>query len=98
MVEGITQVYSADYRLSQCIEAHCTAFVNKQLEGNLYESIVMCAASRMLESHIGKVCLLVCDIKDDAVRLKKNHRTQCLCSPCTCVIKLTSDSMHAANL
>lgn len=55
MVEGVTQIYSADYGVAQCIEAHATTFSTYKFDGNLYESTVLCLASRPLDLPNGKV-------------------------------------------
>lgn len=48
-------MYSADYAVTQCIEAHTVTFVSHKFAGNLHESVAMCAASRQLDSLNGKV-------------------------------------------
>jgi len=55
LIEGVTQVYSAVHGVSQCIEAHTTTFVTHKFTGNIHESVVLCAASRLLESLNGRV-------------------------------------------
>ena len=56
LIEGVTQVYSAAHGVAQCIEAHTTTFVTHKFTGNLHESVVLCAASRLLDSLHGRVC------------------------------------------
>ena len=52
-------MYSADYGIAQCIEAHTVTFINYKYTDSLHESIVMCAASRLLDSANGKVSFLL---------------------------------------
>ncbi|XP_067932137.1 clathrin heavy chain-like [Watersipora subatra] len=54
-IEGVTQVYSAQYGVAQCIEAHTVTLIAHKYSASLHESVLLCTASRQLDSVTGKV-------------------------------------------
>ncbi|CAH1800893.1 unnamed protein product [Owenia fusiformis] len=54
-ISGVTQLYSLDYKMSQCVEAHTVCFTRYQFEGNHSPTNVLCLATRVDSNMNGKV-------------------------------------------